>query len=66
MKKLVLTLVAAIAATTLWAQPLSPTKEGVSLLYATKNSKGKVQSYSRQTVTSVEGSGNNFTITYSS
>ena len=66
MKKSVLTLVAVIAATTLWAQPLSPAKEGVSLTYATKNAKGKVQSYSKQTVTSVEGSGNNFTITYSS
>lgn len=67
MKNLVFTILAALAATSIWAQqPLCPVKEGVSLTYATKNAKGKVQSYSRQTVTSVEGSGNNLTISYAS
>ena len=64
MRKITLTLLAAIAATSLWAQPLCPVKEGVSLTYAMKNAKGKAQSYSRQTVTSVEGSGSNMIITY--
>ncbi len=67
MKKIVITIIVAIAATSLWAQqPLCPVKEGMSLIYATKNAKGKVQSYSRQTVTSVEGSGDNLTVTYTS
>ena len=67
MKNLAFTILAAIAATSIYAQqPLCPVKEGVSLTYATKNAKGKVQSYSRQTVTSVEGSGNNLTISYTS
>ncbi|MDR2234092.1 MAG: hypothetical protein LBE56_13345 [Tannerella sp.] len=66
MKKIVITIIAAIAATSLWAQPLCPTQEGVSLTYATKNAKGKVQNYSKQTVTAVEGSGSNFTVTYAS
>jgi len=65
MKKIVLTLLAAIAVTCIWAQqPLCPVKEGVSLLYVMKDAKGKVKNYSRQTVTLVEGSGNNLTITY--
>ena len=36
------------------------------MTYVTKNAKGKVQSYSRQTVTSIEGAGDNMTITYAS
>ena len=65
MKKLVFTFLVAIAATNLWAQqPLCPTKEGVSLMYVTKNAKGNVSGYLQQAVTSVEGSGNNFTITF--
>ena len=66
MKKLTLTLLAAIVAASLWAQPLCPVKEGVSLTYVTKNDKGKPQAYSLQTVTSVQGSGDNLIVTYSS
>jgi hypothetical protein len=66
MKKMVFTILAAIVATSFLAQqPLCPVKEGVVLTYASKNAKGKVTSYSRQEVTSVTGSGNNLTITYS-
>ena len=66
MKKTVFTIVAVIAATSLCAQPLCPTQEGVSLTYATKNAKGKVQNYAKQTVTAIEGSGDNFKVTYAS
>ena len=67
MKNLAFTILAVLAATNLWAQqPLCPVKEGVSLTYVTKDAKGKIQSYSRQTVTSIEGSGSKMTITYSS
>jgi hypothetical protein len=66
MKKIVIIIIAAVAATSLWAQePLSPVKGGLSLTYVTKNDKGKVQAYSLQKVTSVEGSGNNLTVAYS-
>ena len=67
MKKIVFTILATIVATSFWAQqPLCPVKEGVSLTYATKDAKGKAKSYVRQTVTSVEGTSNNLTITYAS
>ena len=66
MKKIVFIIIATMAITSLWAQqPLCPMKEGLALTYAVKNDKGKVQSYSQQTVTSIEGSGSNMTITYS-
>jgi len=39
-------------------------KAGMVQLYAQKNNKGKVQSYTRMTVKSVEGSGSNMTISY--
>lgn len=67
MKKLVITVIVAMSATFLWAQqPLCPVKDGLSLTYVTKNAKGKVQSYSRQNITSVEGAGNNMVVTYTS
>ena len=66
MRKITFTIIAIMAIISLSAQqPLCPVKEGVVLTYAVKNDKGKVQSFSRQTVTSVEGSNNNMTITYS-
>jgi len=40
------------------------TKEGQTLLYATMNDKGKVNSYTSQTISKVTGSGKNFSITY--
>jgi len=67
MKKFVITILAAIAVTSLWAQqPMCPVKEGVSLTYVTKDAKSKVKNYAQQTVTSVEGTGNNLAITYRS
>ena len=39
-------------------------KEGMKLIYANLNNKGKVDSYSLQVITKVEGSGNNMTISY--
>ena len=41
-----------------------PTKSGIVLTYANKDAKGKITGYVRQTIKSVEGSGNNFSITY--
>ena len=67
MKKLTFTILAAMTAMSFWAQqPLCPVKEGVTLLYEMKNAKGKVQTYARQVVTSVDGSGNNLTLIISS
>jgi hypothetical protein len=65
MKKLLILALVATATTAAWAaQPLCPTAKGQTLLYANKNAKEKVQNYTRQTVTEVEGSGANLTITY--
>lgn len=67
MKRLVITIIVAMSVTLLWAQqPLCPSKSGLSLTYVTKNAKGKAQSYSRQNITSVESSGNNMVVTYTS
>ena len=41
-----------------------PSKQGITLLYANLNAKGKVDMYTRQNVTRVEGSGDNMSITY--
>ncbi len=41
-----------------------PTKAGTVQVYANKNAKGKADSYSRQTVQDVEGSGSNMSISY--
>ena len=41
-----------------------PAKEGLSLLYANMDAKGKADSYTRQTIRKVEGSGNNLSISY--
>ena len=41
-----------------------PSKEGIVLLYANLDAKGKVDSYTRQTISKVEGSGNNLSVTY--
>ena len=43
---------------------LFPTKEGMMLIYAQKNSKGKILGYSRQTVRTIDGSGRNITVNY--
>ena len=48
-----------------WANDIFfPAKAGMVLTTANLNDKGKVQSYSRMTVKSVEGSGANMSITY--
>jgi len=41
-----------------------PTKAGIVLTYVNKDAKAKVSGYVRQTIKTVEGSGDNFSITY--
>lgn len=41
-----------------------PTKEGASFVYANLNARGRAESYTRQTIRKVEGSGDNLTINY--
>jgi len=41
-----------------------PVKEGMTLVYANLNSKGKADSYTRQTIQKVEGAGDNLTVSY--
>ena len=65
MKKIIIAITAIFAVHGLWAQPLCPVKEGMVLTYATKDAKNKVKNFSRQTVTSVEGSGNDMVVTIS-
>jgi hypothetical protein len=42
-----------------------PTRQGTVRVFAHKNARGNVESHSRQTIRSVDGSGANMTITYS-
>ncbi|GHT28186.1 hypothetical protein AGMMS49574_02000 [Bacteroidia bacterium] len=44
--------------------PYFPVKEGLVQIYAQKDAKGKVQSYSKQTIKDVEGTGNEMTVSY--
>ena len=66
MKRIVIIIVAVV--TTVWgvsAQDIFfPSKQGISLVYANMDAKGKVDSYTRQTIRSVEGSGNNLSVSY--
>jgi len=68
MKSIQLCIIAALSfamATGIHAQnAFFPTKAGTVLTYANNNAKGKAESYSRQTVKDVEGSGSNMTISY--
>jgi len=66
MKKTVLFFVLAIVAVAgVSAQDIFfGSKEGMKIMYANLNNKGKVDSYSLQTITKVEGSGNNLIISY--
>jgi len=41
-----------------------PSKQGLKLVYANIDTKGKIESYTSQTISKVEGSGDNLTITY--
>ncbi len=64
-KLLLMTAFAITSATGVYAQnTFFPTKAGTVLVYAQKNGKGKVESYSRQTIKDVEGSGSNMAISY--
>ncbi len=64
-KLLLMTVFAASMAVSVSAQnTFFPTKAGTVLVYAQKNGKGKVESYSRQTIKDVEGAGSNMTISY--
>jgi hypothetical protein len=42
-----------------------PTRQGTVQVFSHKNARGNIESHSRQTIKSVEGSGGNMTITYS-
>ena len=56
---------AILASTGISAQNIFfPTKEGMTLVYANLNAKGKADSYTRQIVKKVEGSGSNMSISY--
>ena len=69
MKKIIACIVSALFLTIgLHAQaPFYPTKEGISLTYAEKNGKGKINGYSQTTVTGVTITDeNNFSITTAS
>ena len=57
-------LVTATATATYAQNTFFPTKAGTVLTYANKDAKGKASSYTRLTIKTVEGSGNNFSITY--
>jgi hypothetical protein len=41
-----------------------PTKAGIVQIYANKNAKGEVMGYKKQTITNVEGTGNNMSVSY--
>ena len=64
MKRTVLACMAAVLTVTgVYAQKVFfPTQVGMKSLYANMNDKGKIQNYSLQTITKVEGSGDNMTI----
>jgi opacity protein-like surface antigen len=66
MKKLIIVIVSVVM--TAWgvsAQDIFfPSRQGLTLLYANLDAKDKVDSYTRQTIQQVEGSGNNMSITY--
>jgi len=65
MKKLFIIIVSVIMTTlSVFAQSFFPTKEGMVLLYANLNARGNVDSYTRQTISKVEGSGNNLSVSY--
>jgi len=65
MKKLSIILISILFFVPLYSQNIFfATKEGMSLLYVNKDESGKVQSYMRQTIKKVEGSGANFAISY--
>jgi hypothetical protein len=44
--------------------PYFPVKTGMTLVYAQKDGKGKVQSYSKQMIGNIEGTDNDMTISY--
>ena len=66
MKRLVVIIISIImiAGSAFAQNQFFPSKEGLVLLYANLDAKGKVDSYTRQTIKKVEGSGNNLSVTY--
>jgi hypothetical protein len=64
MKKITLLIVSAlIAVTGVSAQNIFfASKEGMTLTYANMNARGRVDNYTRQTITKVDGSGSNMTV----
>jgi len=66
MKKIVITIISVIMTVgSVFAQSqFFPSKEGLTLLYANLDAKGKVSNYTLQTIRKVEGTSNNFIISY--
>jgi len=66
MKKTVLLLISVVLtmAGTTAQNMFFPTKEGMTLEYANLNNKGKADNYTRMTIQTVEGSGDNLTVNY--
>ncbi len=65
MKQIIIICWIAFTAQMLCAQnTFFPTKAGTIQVYAQKNSKGKIESYSKQTVKDVQGADNNMVISY--
>ena len=65
MKRLVLISLVVMTVVGVSAQNIFfPSKEGMVLVYANLNAKGKADSYTRQVIKQVEGSGNNLSISY--
>jgi hypothetical protein len=65
MKKTLLTLTFFVSAIGLHGQNIFfPTKVGTILKFVQKEADGTIDGYTRQTITEVEGSGNNMTISY--
>jgi hypothetical protein len=65
MKRLIILIISVVMTVGAFAQDIFfPLKEGLKLLYANLDDRGRVSSYSQQTISKVEGSGNNYSITY--
>jgi len=65
MNKFLLAITFCAITTNVFAQNIFfPSKVGTVLTYVQKDDKGNIENYSRQTITAVEGSGANMTISY--
>ena len=65
MKRLITIVISVVMTAGVFAQDMFfPSREGLSLLYANIDAKGKINNYTRLTIKKVEGSGSNFSISY--